>query len=72
MGEATAHIAAALRTSPEGQEGLRAFLEKRAATLPSGATWGVYSGEQKTGQRLLLPGAESLIRPRFLRRPTPT
>ncbi len=49
VGEATAHIAAALRTSPEGQEGLRAFLEKRAATLPSGAAWGVYSGEQKTG-----------------------
>ena len=41
-GEATAHVAAALRTSPEGQEGLRAFLEKRAATLPSGETWGVY------------------------------
>jgi methylglutaconyl-CoA hydratase len=44
-GEATAHIAAALRTGPEGQEGLRAFLEKRPATLPNGGTWGVYSGE---------------------------
>ena len=49
LGEATAHVAAALRTSPEGQEGLRAFLEKRAATLPSGDTWGVYSGKQESG-----------------------
>ncbi len=48
-GEATAHMAAALRTSPEGQEGLRAFLEKRAATLPSGGAWGVHSGEQAPG-----------------------
>ena len=29
-GEETAHIAAARRTSDEGQEGLRAFLERRA------------------------------------------
>ena len=28
-GEATAHVAARLRTSPEGQDGLRAFLERR-------------------------------------------
>jgi methylglutaconyl-CoA hydratase len=42
-GEATAHVAAGLRTSPEGPEGLRAFLEKRPATLPGGGTWGVYS-----------------------------
>jgi methylglutaconyl-CoA hydratase len=42
LGEATAHIAAGLRTSPEGQEGLRAFLEKRAAALPDGGTWGVF------------------------------
>jgi len=49
LGEATAHIAAALRTGPEGQEGLRAFLEKRAATLPGGAAWGVYSGSQEAG-----------------------
>ena len=47
--ETTAHVAAALRTSPEGQEGLRAFLEKRAATLSSGAAWGVYSGEREAG-----------------------
>jgi methylglutaconyl-CoA hydratase len=46
-GEATAHLAARLRTSPEGQEGLRAFLEKRPATLPGGGTWGVYAGEQE-------------------------
>jgi methylglutaconyl-CoA hydratase len=42
VGEATAHIAAGLRTSPEGQEGLRAFLEKRPAALPGGGSWGVY------------------------------
>jgi methylglutaconyl-CoA hydratase len=42
LGEATAHVAAGLRTSPEGQEGLRAFLEKRAAVLPDGGTWGVF------------------------------
>jgi methylglutaconyl-CoA hydratase len=42
-GEATAHLAARMRTSPEGQEGLRAFLEKRAATLPGGGSWGVFS-----------------------------
>jgi methylglutaconyl-CoA hydratase len=29
-GEETAHIAARLRAGEEGQEGLRAFLEKRA------------------------------------------
>jgi methylglutaconyl-CoA hydratase len=45
-GEASAHIAARLRTSPEGQEGLRAFLEKRAAVLAGGGTWGVYSGSR--------------------------
>ena len=45
-GEAAAHVAAGLRTSPEGQEGLRAFLEKRPATLPEGGTWGVFSGER--------------------------
>ena len=44
-GKATAHVAAGLRTSPEGQDGLRAFLEKRPATLSSGDTWGVYAGE---------------------------
>ena len=44
FGEATAHIAAALRTSPEGQEGLRAFLEKRPASRPGGGTWGIYPG----------------------------
>ena len=48
-GETTAHVAATLRTSPEGQEGLRAFLEKRPATLPAGRTWGVYSGKKELG-----------------------
>jgi enoyl-CoA hydratase/carnithine racemase len=45
QGEATARVAAALRTSAEGQEGLRAFLEKRPARLPGGGgDWGVHSG----------------------------
>jgi methylglutaconyl-CoA hydratase len=48
LGVATAQVAAALRTSPEGQEGLRAFLEKRAATLPGGGSWGVFR-ERETG-----------------------
>ena len=34
-GEEAAHVAARLRTSPEGQEGLRAFLEKRRASWRS-------------------------------------
>ena len=34
-GEEAAHIAARLRTSPEGQEGLRAFLDKRNAAWRS-------------------------------------
>jgi enoyl-CoA hydratase/carnithine racemase len=46
-GEATAQLAARLRTSPEGQEGLRAFLEKRAATLPDGGSWGIFSEEAR-------------------------
>jgi methylglutaconyl-CoA hydratase len=45
-GEATGQLAARLRTSPEGQEGLRAFLEKRAATLPGGGSWGVFSEQE--------------------------
>jgi methylglutaconyl-CoA hydratase len=43
-GEETAHIAATLRAGAEGQEGLRAFLEKRAAQLPDGTEWGVFKG----------------------------
>jgi methylglutaconyl-CoA hydratase len=35
-GEAAAHLAAKLRTSPEGQEGLRGFLEKRS---PNWSEW---------------------------------
>jgi methylglutaconyl-CoA hydratase len=34
-GEEAAHVAARLRTDPEGQEGLRAFLEKRRAAWRS-------------------------------------
>ena len=41
-GEETAHIAARLRSGDEGQEGLRAFLEKRPAEAAGGASWGVY------------------------------
>lgn len=43
-GEETARVAARLRSSAEGQEGLRAFLEKRAATAPDGSAWGVHAG----------------------------
>jgi methylglutaconyl-CoA hydratase len=35
-GEDAAHLAAKLRTSPEGQEGLRAFLDKRGASWRKG------------------------------------
>ena len=49
LGAAAAHLAAGLRTSPEGQEGLRAFLEKRPATVPGSSSWGVYAGKQKGG-----------------------
>jgi methylglutaconyl-CoA hydratase len=38
----TAHIVARLRTSPEGQDGLRAFLERRAAGQPEDP-WGVFA-----------------------------
>lgn len=37
-GEEAAHVAARLRTSPEGQEGLRAFLDKRPAAWRSGSS----------------------------------
>lgn len=39
----TAEVAATRRTSDEGQEGLRAFLERRPARTPDGAVWGVFS-----------------------------
>jgi methylglutaconyl-CoA hydratase len=45
-GEETAHIAARLRSGEEGQEGLRAFLEKRSARAPGSAPWGVYADRQ--------------------------
>ena len=37
-GEEAAHVAARLRTRPEGQEGLRAFLEKRRAQFVRDST----------------------------------
>ncbi|MGE5690252.1 MAG: enoyl-CoA hydratase/isomerase family protein, partial [Pseudomonadota bacterium] len=43
-GVETARRIAERRTSEEGQEGLRAFLEKRPATLPDGTTFGVLRG----------------------------
>jgi len=43
-GEELGRIAARMRTSPEGQEGLRAFLEKRPARLADGGHWGVFRG----------------------------
>jgi methylglutaconyl-CoA hydratase len=42
-GRETAEIAAARRTSAEGQEGLRAFLERRSARHPDGSEWGVFA-----------------------------
>lgn len=42
-GEQAAQIAAGLRADDEGQEGLRAFLEKRPAGLAGGAAWGVFA-----------------------------
>ena len=47
VGPATAEIAAARRTSVEGQEGLRAFLERRPARLPDGTTFGVWSSTRE-------------------------
>jgi methylglutaconyl-CoA hydratase len=41
--EEAARVAARLRSGDEGQEGLRAFLEKRPARSPGGAGWGVYA-----------------------------
>ncbi len=41
-GPETARWIAERRTSDEGQEGLRAFLEKRPARQPDGSTWGVH------------------------------
>ncbi|MGH3036379.1 MAG: hypothetical protein ACRDMU_04290, partial [Gaiellaceae bacterium] len=46
-GRDTATLAASLRTSPEGQEGLRAFLDKRPARLPGGGEWGVFAGKRE-------------------------
>ena len=43
QGQATAEIAAARRTSAEGQEGLRAFLERRPGRHPDGSEWGVFA-----------------------------
>jgi enoyl-CoA hydratase/carnithine racemase len=42
VGRETAEIAATRRTSDEGQEGLRAFLEKRPAPGIDGREWGVW------------------------------
>jgi enoyl-CoA hydratase/carnithine racemase len=47
LGRDTAILAAGLRASAEGQEGLRAFLEKRPARLPDGGEWGVFAGERE-------------------------
>ena len=40
--EETAQLIATHRAGAEGQEGLRAFLEKRPARHPDGSTWGVF------------------------------
>jgi methylglutaconyl-CoA hydratase len=44
-GPETARWIADRRASDEGQEGLRAFLEKRPARQPDGTSWGVFSDE---------------------------
>jgi methylglutaconyl-CoA hydratase len=49
QGRDTATLAAGLRTSPEGQEGLRAFLDKRPARLPDGGEWGLFAGKRDSG-----------------------
>jgi methylglutaconyl-CoA hydratase len=41
-GDEVTVLAARLRTSDEGQEGLRAFLEKRPARAADGSEWGVH------------------------------
>ena len=47
QGRDTAALAAGLRASPEGQEGLSAFLDKRPARLPDGDDWGVFAGRRE-------------------------
>ncbi len=42
-GDELADLAARMRTNEEGQEGLRAFLDKRAAGAADGSSWGVYA-----------------------------
>jgi methylglutaconyl-CoA hydratase len=46
-GPETARWIAERRASPEGQEGLQAFLEKRPALLSDGSTWGVYASRRR-------------------------
>jgi methylglutaconyl-CoA hydratase len=48
-GEETAQIAARLRASEEGQEGLRAFLEGRSSRLPDGTEFGVHRTPREPG-----------------------
>ncbi len=48
-GPETARWIADRRASDEGQEGLRAFLEKRPASEPDGTTWGVYKPRRDGG-----------------------
>jgi methylglutaconyl-CoA hydratase len=50
-GPETARWIAERRSSDEGQEGLRAFLEKRPARLRDGSAWGVYApGESESSE----------------------
>ena len=49
--EETARRIAEHRTSAEGQEGLRAFLEKRPARNPDGTEWGVFTKGGTDGAR---------------------
>ena len=49
-GDELARLAAGMRSGTEGQEGLRAFLEKRPARGPDRSTWGVY-GQRPDAQQ---------------------
>jgi methylglutaconyl-CoA hydratase len=49
--EETARRIAERRTSPEGQEGLRAFLEKRPARNADGTEWGVFAAASRAKRK---------------------
>ncbi len=46
-GDELARLAATMRTSVEGQEGLRAFLDRRPAVASDGSSWGVWAARER-------------------------